>query len=241
MSIAIPHVLTVDDDTELREAVVRYLVGNELRVTAVGSGAEMDEVLTREAVDCILLDLKLPGEDGLAIARRLREQSSVPILMLTGRTDEIDRVIGLELGADDYMTKPVSLRELLARVRALLRRVTLHANLGERVGKLRTFKFEGWELNLRLRRLKSPDGQEQVLPQGEFTLLTALLSAPQRVLSRGQLIEHSHVYDDEIYDRSIDVQILRLRRRLEVDPSRPKLIVTQRGAGYAFAAPVRAL
>jgi DNA-binding response OmpR family regulator len=241
MPITNPHVLAVDDDADLREAVVRYLVGNELRVTAVGSGAEMDEVLARESVECILLDLKLPGEDGLAIARRLREQGSIPILMLTGRADEIDRVIGLELGADDYMTKPVSLRELLARVRALLRRVALHANLGERVGKLRAFSFEGWELNLRLRRLKSPRGEEQLLPQGEFTLLTALLSAPQRVLSRGQLIEHSHVYDDEIYDRSIDVQILRLRRRLEVDPARPKLIVTQRGAGYAFAAPVRAL
>ncbi|HEU0198927.1 MAG TPA: response regulator [Burkholderiaceae bacterium] len=241
MSIAIPHVLTVDDDADLRTVVVRYLANNDLRVTAVGSGAEMDEVLARELVDCILLDLKLPGEDGLVITRRLREQGSIPILMLTGRADEADRVMGLELGADDYMTKPFSLRELLARIRALLRRVTLHATLDERVGKLRAFRFEGWELNVRRRRLTSPDGKEQALPQGEFTLLTALLSSPQRVLSRSQLIEHSHVYDDEIYDRSIDVQILRLRRRIEIDPSEPKLIVTERGAGYVFMAPVQAV
>ena len=241
MSVAIPHVLTVDDDVDLRAAVVRYLANNDLRVTVVGSGDEMDEVLAREPVDCILLDLKLPGEDGLVIARRLREQGSIPILMVTGRAEEADRVMGLELGADDYLTKPFSLRELLARVRALLRRVALHANLGQRVSKVRSFHFEGWELNLPLRRLKSPDGKEQVLPQGEFTLLTALLSSPQRVLSRSQLIEHSHVYDDEIYDRSIDVQVLRLRRRIEANPSRPKLIVTERGAGYTFTAPVQAV
>ena len=241
MSIAIPHVLAVDDDVDLRGAVVRYLANNDMRVTAVGSGSEMEQVLAREAVDCILLDLKLPDEDGLVIARRLREQRSIPILVLTGRADEADRVMGLELGADDYMTKPFSLRELLARVRALLRRVTLHANLGERLGKVRLLRFEGWELNLRLRRLKSPDGKDQALPQGEFTLLTALLSSPQRILSRSQLIEHSHVYDDEIYDRSIDVQILRLRRRIEVNPSQPKLILTERGAGYIFTAPVQAL
>jgi len=241
MSIAIPHVLAVDDDVDMRGAVVRYLASNDMRVTAFGSGSEMEQVLAREAVDCILLDLKLPDEDGLVIARRLREQRSIPILVLTGRADEADRVMGLELGADDYMTKPFSLRELLARVRALLRRVTLHANLGERLGKVRLLRFEGWELNLRLPRLKSPDGKEQALPQGEFTLLTALLSSPQRILSRSQLIEHSHVYDDEIYDRSIDVQILRLRRRIEVNPSQPKLIVTERGAGYIFTAPVQAL
>jgi len=239
MSPATPHVLAVDDDAGLRGVVARYLSGHGLRVTAVGDGAEMDDVLARDPVDCIVLDLKLPGEDGLAIARRLRDHGAVPILMLTGRTDEADRVMGLELGADDYMTKPFSLRELLARVRALLRRVRLHTNLGERLSRLRVFRFEGWELNLRLRRLKGPEGREQTLPQGEFTLLTALLSSPQRVLSRSQLIQYSHIYDDEIFDRSIDVQILRLRRRIEVKPSAPKLIVTERGSGYVFTAPVQ--
>jgi len=241
MTAALPHVLAVDDDPDLRDVVVQYLAKNEMRITAVSSGAEMDEVLQREVIDCILLDLKLPGEDGLAIARRLREQGSIPILMLTGCDDEADRVMGLELGADDYLTKPFSPRELLARVRALLRRVKLHATIADEVGKLRAYRFEGWELNVPLRRLKSPDGQVQVLPNGEFSLLAALLASPQRVLSRSQLIEQSHLYDDEIYDRSIDVQILRLRRKIEANPSEPKFVVTERGAGYMFAVPVQAM
>ena len=241
MTAALPRVLAVDDDPDLRNVVVQYLTKNEMRVTAVSSGAEMDEVLQREVIDCILLDLKLPGEDGLAIARRLREQGSIPILMLTGCDDEADRVMGLELGADDYLTKPFSPRELLARVRALLRRVKLHATIADEVGKLRAYRFEGWELNVPLRRLKSPEGQVQVLPNGEFSLLAALLASPQRVLSRSQLIEQSHLYDDEIYDRSIDVQILRLRRKIEANPSEPKFVVTERGAGYMFAVPVQAM
>ncbi len=241
MSSTLPHVLAVDDDPDLRKIVVEYLTQNDLRVTAVPGGAEMDEVLQRDVIDCIVLDLKLPGEDGLAIARRLREQGSIPILMLTGRIDEADRVMGLELGADDYLTKPFSPRELLARIRALLRRVKLHSTIAEEVGKRRAYRFEGWELNLRLRRLTSPDGQVQVLPNGEFSLLAALLSSPQRVLSRGQLIEQSHLYDDEIYDRSIDVQILRLRRKIEPNPSQPRFIITERGAGYMFAVPVQAM
>jgi DNA-binding response OmpR family regulator len=241
MTAALPHVLAVDDDPDLRKVVAQYLANNEMRATAVASGAEMDEVLQREVIDCIVLDLRLPGEDGLAIARRLREQGSIPILMLTGASDEADRVMGLELGADDYLTKPFSPRELLARIRALLRRVKLHSTIADEVGRLRAYRFEGWELNLRLRRLKSPDGQVQVLPNGEFSLLTALLASPQRVLTRGQLIEQSHLYDDEIYDRSIDVQILRLRRKIEANPSEPKFIVTERGAGYLFAVPVQAM
>jgi two-component system OmpR family response regulator len=241
MTDALPHVLAVDDDPDLRNVVAQYLANNEMRITAVGTGAEMDEVLQRQVIDCIVLDLKLPGEDGLTIARRLREQGSIPILMLTGCTEEADRVMGLELGADDYLTKPFSPRELLARIRALLRRVKLHSTIADEVGKLRAYRFEGWELNVRLRRLKSPEGEVQVLPNGEFSLLAALLASPQRVLSRGQLIEHSHLYDDEIYDRSIDVQILRLRRKIEANPSEPKFIVTERGAGYVFAVPVQAM
>ena len=241
MTAALPHVLAVDDDSDLRKVIEQYLAENDMRITAVGSGAEMDEVLQREVIDCIVLDLKMPGEDGLAIARRLREQSSIPILMLTGRSEEADRVMGLELGADDYLTKPFSLRELLARIRALVRRVKLHSTIADEVGKLRAYRFEGWELNLRLRRLKSPGGEVQVLPNGEFSLLAALLASPQRVLSRGQLIEQSHLYDDEIYDRSIDVQILRLRRKIEANPSEPKFIITERGAGYVFAVPVQAM
>ncbi|NML46200.1 response regulator [Ramlibacter sp. G-1-2-2] len=241
MPAVLPHVLAVDDDADLRSVIAQYLSQNELRVTAVASGAEMDRAMEKEVFDCLLLDLKLPGEDGLAIAHRLRGHSSIPILMVTGRSDEVDRVMGLELGADDYLTKPFSLRELLARIRALLRRVKLHATLADEVGKLRAYRFEGWELNLRLRRLKSPDGKVMALPNGEFSLLTALLSSPQRVLSRGQLIEQSHLYDDEVYDRSIDVQILRLRRKIEADPAQPRFIVTERGTGYMFAVPVQVL
>ena len=241
MSASLPHLLAVDDDPDLRKIVAQYLEQNEMRVTAVADGVAMDAAMQREVFDCLVLDLKLPGEDGLAIARRVREHSNIPILMLTGRSDEVDRVIGLELGADDYLTKPFSSRELLARVRALLRRVRLHSTIAEEVGKLRAYRFEGWELNLRLRRLKDPAGNVQVLPNGEFSLLTALLASPQRVLTRGQLIEQSHLYDDEVYDRSIDVQILRLRRKIEPDPSTPRFIVTERGAGYQFAVPVEAV
>jgi len=241
MSATLPHVLAVDDDPDLRAILVQYLSQNDMRVTAVESGREMDDVLERDVVDCLVLDLKLPGEDGLAIARRVREASNLPILMLTGRADEVDRVIGLELGADDYLAKPFSTRELLARLRALLRRVKLHSTIADEVGKLRAYRFEGWELNLRLRRLKGPDGKLMTLPNGEFSLLTALLSSPQRVLTRSQLIEQSHLYDDEIYDRSIDVQILRLRRKIEENPSQPRYIVTERGAGYIFAVPVQAV
>jgi DNA-binding response OmpR family regulator len=241
VSASLPHLLAVDDDPDLRKIVAQYLEQNEMRVTAVADGVAMDAAMQREVFDCLVLDLKLPGEDGLAIARRVREHSNIPILMLTGRSDEVDRVIGLELGADDYLTKPFSSRELLARVRALLRRVRLHSTIAEEVGKLRAYRFEGWELNLRLRRLKDPAGNVQVLPNGEFSLLTALLASPQRVLTRGQLIEQSHLYDDEVYDRSIDVQILRLRRKIEPDPSTPRFIVTERGAGYQFAVPVEAV
>ena len=241
MSSPLPNVLAVDDDPDLRTVITQYLSQNDLRVTAVASGADMDAVLEREVIDCIVLDVKLPGEDGLAIARRLREQGSIPILMLTGRVDEVDRVIGLELGADDYLTKPFSSRELLARVRALIRRVKLHSSTADEVGKLRAYRFEGWELNLKLRRLKSPTGKVMALPNGEFSLLAAMLASPQRVLTRGQLIEQSHLYDDEIYDRSIDVQILRLRRKIEPNPSKPRLIITERGAGYIFAVPVQAV
>jgi DNA-binding response OmpR family regulator len=241
MSSVLPHVLIVDDDADLRRIVLQYLQQNELRATAVAGGAEMDEVMRREIVDCIVLDLKLPGEDGLAIARRLRDDCAVPIVMLTGRADEADRVMGLELGADDYLTKPFSQRELLARIRAVLRRVKLHSTIADEVGRLRAYRFEGWELNLRLRRLTNPEGEVQVLPNGEFSLLAALLASPQRVLSRGQLIEQSHLYDDQIYDRSIDVQILRLRRRIEANPSQPRFIVTERGVGYVFAVPVEAV
>jgi two-component system, OmpR family, response regulator len=198
-------------------------------------------LLYREALDLVILDLKLPGEDGLQIARSVRERATVPIILLTGRTEEADRVMGLELGADDYVTKPFSPRELLARVRAVLRRYQVQATLPERDHTRRAFRFAGWELNLRTRRLRSPVGAEVDLSNGEFSLLVALCRAPQRVLSRDQLLSMSRLHEAEVYDRTIDVQVRRLRLKVEADPTQPTLIVTERGAGYRLDCSVETL
>ena len=236
-----PHVAALDDDASVRALIAEYLTKHELRVTTVASGAELTEVLARETIDAVILDLRLPGEDGMQIARRLREQSTIPILMLTGLTDEADRVMGLELGADDYLGKPFSPRELLGRIRARLRRAQTQATVADAIAKVRAYRFGGWELNIGLRRLKSAEGKPVELTNGEFSLLTAFLSSPQRVLTRDQLLELSRLHNAEVYDRSIDVQILRLRRKIEPDPSNPRFIKTERGAGYVFLAAVEAL
>lgn len=237
----LPHILALDDDPAIRDVVAEYLTQNELRVTTVASGVELTAVMAREAIDLVVLDVRLPGEDGLQIARKLRESSAIPILMLTGRTEEADRVMGLELGADDYLTKPFSPRELLARIRALLRRAKTQATVADAIAKVRAYRFGGWELNIGLRRLKSPDGRAVELTNGEFSLLTAFLSAPRRVLARDQLLDLSRLHNAEVYDRSIDVQILRLRRKIEADPANPRFILTERGAGYLFNAEVDVL
>jgi DNA-binding response OmpR family regulator len=234
----LPHVLAVDDDAQIRSLLVEYLSGNEMRVTAVASGRELDDAMARDTVDIVVLDVRLHGEDGMQIARRLRERSAVPILMLTGRHEEADRVMGLELGADDYLTKPFSTRELLARIRALLRRAQAQASVADAMARVRAYRFAGWELNVGLRRLKNPGGAAVDLTNGEFSLLAAFLASPQRTLSRDQLLELSRLHNAEVYDRSIDVQILRLRRKIEADPAHPRFIVTQRGAGYVFDAAV---
>ena len=205
------------------------------------NGRELAAVLARETVDLVILDLRLPGEDGMQIAQKLREQSAIPILMLTGRTDEADRVMGLELGADDYLTKPFSPRELLARIRALLRRAKAAATVADEIAKVRAFRFGDWELNMGLRKLKAADGKAVELTNGEFSLLTAFLSAPRRVLTRDQLLYLSRLHNAEVYDRSIGVQILRLRRKIEPDPAHPQYIRTERGAGYLFDAEVARL
>ncbi len=236
-----PHILVVDDDPGVRELVGEYLGHNDMRVSAASSGREMFELFDREAIDLVLLDLKLPGEDGMQLARRLRERATVPIVLLTGRNEEADRVMGLELGADDYVTKPFSPRELLARVRAVLRRYQVQATLPERDNTRRAFRFSGWELNLRTRRLLSPGGASVDLSNGEFSLLAALCRAPQRVLSRDQLLSMSRLHEAEVYDRTIDVQIRRLRLKIEADSSHPVLIVTERGAGYRLACDVETL
>jgi DNA-binding response OmpR family regulator len=235
------HILVVDDDPDVRELVAEYLGNNDMRVSAASSGREMLELFDRESIDLVLLDLKLPGEDGMQLARSLRERATVPIVLLTGRAEEADRVMGLELGADDYITKPFSPRELLARVRAVLRRYQVQATLPERDNTRRAFRFSGWELNLRTRRLKAPDGTSVELSNGEFSLLNALCRAPQRVLSRDQLLSMSRLHEAEVYDRTIDVQIRRLRLKIEADRANPVLIVTERGAGYRLASDVETL
>jgi two-component system OmpR family response regulator len=235
------HILVVDDDPALRALLMEYLAEHELRVTAVASGAEMRAAFDREAIDLVVLDLRLPGEDGLQLARQLRERANVPIVLLTGRAEEADRVMGLELGADDYVTKPFSPRELLARIRAVLRRTQAPADMSVRDDQRRALRFAGWELNLRTRRLTAPDGARLELSNHEFSLLVAFCSAPQRVLSRDQLLNLSRLHNAEVYDRTIDVQVLRLRRKIEGDPFHPAFIVTERGAGYRFDAAVQTL
>jgi DNA-binding response OmpR family regulator len=235
------HILVIDDDPDIRELVVEYLVKNDMRVSAGCCGREMFELFDSQAIDLVLLDLKLPGEDGMQLARTLRERATVPIVLLTGCNEEADRVMGLELGADDYVTKPFSPRELLARVRAVLRRYQVQSTLPERSNDRRAFRFSGWELNLRTRRLLTAGGESVELSNGEFSLLNALCRSPQRVLTRDQLLSMSRLHEAEVHDRTIDVQIRRLRMKIEADSSNPVLIVTERGAGYRLASDVETL
>ena len=232
------HVLAVDDDPSVRQMIVDYLGDNDILVTALPSGQTIAEVMARHTIDLLILDLKMPGEDGMQIARKLRGESDIPIIILTGRNEEADRVMGLELGADDYLTKPFSPRELLARVRALLRRSRTHETVADGLARIRAYRFAGWELNVRVRRLTSPQGEPIAITNSEFNLLVAFLAAPQRVLSREQLLDSSRLHNDEVFDRSIDVQVGRLRRKIEPKGSRTELVRTERGAGYVFAANV---
>jgi two-component system OmpR family response regulator len=237
-----PHILIVDDDPQIRNLLQEYFTANELRVSLTASGTEMKGILADHAIDLVVLDLRLAGEDGMMLARKLREESAIPIIMLTGVRDEADRVMGLELGADDYLTKPFSPRELLARIRTVLRRTKGEALTEARQRDVRAYRFASFELNLRTRRLARHQPDQRIdLTNGEFNLLAALLAAPQRILTRDQLLEASRVYDNEVYDRSIDVQVLRLRRKIEIDPSQPQFILTERGVGYSFNSPVEIL
>jgi DNA-binding response OmpR family regulator len=235
--IALAHVLAVDDDPMIREAIADYLGQYEFRVTAVADGRAMQDVLARDVVDLLVLDIRLQVEDGMALARRVRDESAIPIIMLTGRREEADRVMGLELGADDYLTKPFSPRELLARIRAVLRRRRPEVQQGRPEG-IRAYRFDGWELNLNTRRLRSRDGKAVALSNGEFSLLVVFLGAPHRMLTRDQLLDMSRLHSDDVYNRSVNTQVMRLRRKLEIDPTRPRYIRTERGAGYIFSVPV---
>ncbi|QTG17268.1 response regulator (plasmid) [Agrobacterium tumefaciens] len=229
------HVLIIDDDVAIRHLLVEYLTIHALKVTAVGDSTQFNRVLASETVDVVVVDLNLGREDGLEIVRTLARKSDVPIIIISGdRVEEADKVVALELGATDFIAKPFGTRELLARIRVALRVRPCVARTKDR----RSFYFADWTLNLRQRRLISEQGGEMKLTAGEFNLLVAFLEKPRDVLSREQLLVASRVREEEVYDRSIDVLILRLRRKLEEDPTNPQLVKTARGAGYFFDADV---
>ena len=232
------HILVVDEDVDICGGLSDYLGKNGFRVTAVDSVTRMLELIANEAFDLLLLEPALYGEDGLCLTRAVRESSGVPIVILSGRDEEADRVMGLELGADDYVTKPFSPRELLARIRAVLRRYRFDVASLKRDDTQCAYRFAGWELKVHPSRLKSPDGSPVEISRGEFALLRALVSSPQQSLTRDRLLEMTRLNSTDVYDRSIDVQILRLRRKMEPDPARPQLIRTERGTGYYFDSPV---
>ncbi|MBF6024843.1 response regulator [Lysobacter niastensis] len=230
-----PHVLVVDDDEEIGRLLTRYLGGHGYRVSHVGDADGLRRILQHERIDLILLDLGLPDADGLSLLRGFQQHWHGPVIVVSGRGEPVERVVGLELGADDYISKPFDLRELLARVRSVLRRS--HPN---GVAEAPRLEFDGLRLDVAARHLTGRDGQDVALTTGEFELLRFLLEHPNQVLSRDQIMNHLHGRDVGPLDRAIDAQIGRLRRKIERDPGQPRLIQSVRGAGYLFAAPIHA-
>jgi two-component system, OmpR family, response regulator len=231
------HVLFVEDDPEIRGLVADLLHQNGFQVTVAQDGQEMDRLLATDAVDLLILDIMLPKEDGLSLCRRVRASGNLPVIMLTARGSEVDRVVGLEMGADDYLAKPFSSHELVARIRALLRRA--HYVAPERRSQRRSvLTFSDWRLDLVSRRLHSGDGTRVPLTGGEFELLVAFCEHANKVLTRDELLEFTRGKTPAAIDRSIDIQVSRLRRKIEKDPKDPALIQTVRSGGYIFAAEV---
>ena len=237
MTEHMPHILVVDDHREIRDAVTRYLEKNGFRATAAKSAAEMDVALQGGRFDLIVLDVMMPGEDGLSVARRMAGTGGPPILMLSALGEETDRIVGLEVGADDYLPKPFNPRELLARVKAILRRSDRQEPMAGSLGG-RKLGFAGWSLDTDTRDLVHEDGREASLTTAEFKLLTAFLERPRFVLSRDQLLDITSGRTADVFDRTIDNQVSRLRRKIEEDPAHPKIIATIRAGGYSLAADV---
>jgi len=235
-----PHILIVDDNREIRDALAKYLEKNGMRATAAANAPAMDAAMKVGRFDLVVLDVMMPGEDGLSVCRRLRAQGGIPILMLTALGDETDRIVGLEVGADDYLPKPFNPRELLARIKAILRRSAPAQPPGGRIGGHR-LAFDRWVLDTDRRSLVDADGAEVALTTAEFRLLTVFLERPRFVLSREQLLDLTSGRAAQVFDRTIDNQISRLRRKIEADPARPALIATVWGGGYSLAADVREL
>jgi two-component system OmpR family response regulator len=232
-----PHIAIVDDHKDIRELVARYLGEHGYRVSVADSAAALRRLLQRSAPDLIVLDIMMPGEDGLSVCRHLRTTSNLPIILLTAVAEDTDRIVGLEMGADDYVTKPFNPRELLARVKAVLRRAQ---SLPPRqaLPRSKAVCFDRWTLEVGRRELVSADGVAVPLSTAEFRLLSALLDHPGLVLTRDQLLDLTVGRAADVYDRSIDNQVSRLRRKIEADPKNPLLIKTHWGGGYSFAAEV---
>jgi two-component system, OmpR family, response regulator len=229
------HILIVDDQREICDLVQEYLSGEGYRVSTAQSGGEMSKVMAQSPVDLVILDLMLPGEDGLTLARSLRQDlPNVGIIILTGRGEIVDRIIGLEMGADDYLPKPFHLRELLARVKSVLRRASSRGAEKQSTPSRSKARFAGWNLDLSSRELFSPAGREVRLTTGEFDLLAAFVNNANQVLTRDRLLDLARNREAGPFDRTIDVQVGRLRRKLEDDPQRPTMIKTVRGSGYIF-------
>ena len=229
-----PHILIVDDHREIRDLVSRALTKDGFRVSSAADGRAMRKVLADGRIDLILLDLMLPGEDGLSLCRALRAESNVPIIMLTAKGEEIDRVIGLEMGADDYLPKPFGSRELIARIKAVLRRSQETSSKVDPEQRPKSYQFDRWGLDTGSRALLRDDGVTVPLSTGEYDLLIALVERPQRVLNRDQLLDLARGRSSAGLDRSIDTQVSRLRKKLELDPGDPQIIKTVWGGGYMF-------
>ena len=231
-------ILIVDDEASIREPLVEYLARNELLPIVAASAKEARLQLSLHPVDLVILDIMMPGEDGLSLCRDLRGHSDVPIILLTARTDDIDRIIGLEMGADDYIGKPFAPRELLARIRAVLRRtgVRVAKSAGQQI-----YAFDNWIVNIDERRVTRSDGVTVPMGDAEFRLLNVFVLHPRHVLSRNQLLDLADSKDADLFDRSIDNRVLRLRRKIEEDPAVPAFIKTVRSGGYVFTADVRKL
>lgn len=231
------HILVVDDHKEIRELLAKYLVGNGLAVTVANGGTEMRQALRKGGIHLVVLDIMMPGEDGLALCQQLRQTSDLPVILLTAMAEEADRIVGLEFGADDYLTKPFNPRELLARVKAVMRRSGGARRLPEEM-QARRFSFAGFDLDVGERKLRGPQGIDLALGTAEFNLLKVFVRHASEVLSRDRLLDLSAGRSAGVFDRSIDNLVTKLRRQIEVDPKNPEIIKTVWGQGYCFTASV---
>ena len=235
-----PNILVVEDDRETRTLIAKYLRNNSCNVTAVSDGREMSRAMADHRVDLIILDVMLPGEDGLSLCRKVRSEAQTPIIMLTARGEDVDRIVGLEMGADDYLPKPFNPRELLARINAVLRRQA-SAQAASSIEGASTLAFEGWRIDLRLRELRNPEGARVAVTSAEFDLLRTFCERPGRVLSRDSLLDLTQGRNTGSFERSIDVLVSRIRRKIEPDPMEPTMIKTVRSGGYMFTPRVEAI